>query len=160
MSKVEKYSIKVLTFAFPFGQSERPSERKLRVPPLCRVPSASSNPRNLDEKKKKRKQRRGTLNAFKRERFDVRLHRLCRDFVIAFPSSIFARHFPRFSHLFYSHFIFLYSSLLCVHTWCVHVDNEFRFFSSPERFQACSLEEIFSLVQKSLTSFINRIFYR
>lgn len=67
---MEKYSIKVLTFEFPFGQSERPSERKLRVPPLCRVPSASSNPRNLDEKKKKRKQRRGTLNAFKRERFD------------------------------------------------------------------------------------------
>lgn len=63
---MEKYSkvlktTKVLNFEFPFGQSERPSERKLRVP------SASSNPRNLDEKKKrKRKQRRETLNAFKR----------------------------------------------------------------------------------------------
>lgn len=102
------------------------------------------------KKKKREKRKQRTLNAFKRERFDpCKASSTVPRFRYRFVSlSYFRPPFSPFSPpLLLSFYISsLFPLVLCVHTWCVHVDNEFPFFSFP---LTPSMQEIFFFLFKN-----------
>lgn len=100
------------------------------------------------KKKKREKRKQRTLNAFKR--FDLyKASSTVPRFRYRFVSlSYFRSPFSPFSPpLLLSFYISsLFPLVLCVHTWCVHVDNEFPFFSFP---LTPSMQEIFFFLFKN-----------